>query len=194
MKLFKLDSLTAAQIAAWTDLAGRAVEPNPFYAPAFVLPSARAEGDRIELLVEELDGAWVGCLPVIRRGRLTRGWRSSYSFLGTPLVAPEALERFAAALLHEVVTTSRLRFLVLFRTSRGPVLEAIEEAASGQRVALILKRLESRAALRRREDGDYLAGLRSKRRSELKRQRRKLEERLSVIDVVRAAHGEREQF
>jgi hypothetical protein len=38
--LLPLADLTARDVAAWRDLAARAVEPNPFFEPDFVLPPA----------------------------------------------------------------------------------------------------------------------------------------------------------
>ena len=130
-------------------------------------------------MVED-EGDWLGCLPVERRGPLPVlfGWHSPYTFLGTPLVRRGAADRFATALVDHL-RASLGRFLLLRRAGVGEVVAAIEAAGAARgKVRAVFEREESRAALVRRPEDDYLAGMKSKRRSELKRQRRKLDEEL----------------
>ena len=108
------------------------------------------------------------------------GWRHPYSFLGTPLVDGDRLDAFATALTRSVADREHGRYLALHRASGGPLLAAIRRAAEAGGVDLLFEREAERAALERRPDGDYLSGLKSKRRSELKRQRRRLGESLDA--------------
>src|SRR5947209_5796824 len=90
--------LSPSDEAAWRDLAARAVEPNPFYEAEFVLPASRhlAGGTRVVLVVAEEGGRFYACVPVkcasfsrALRPPVVSSWLHLYSFLGTPLVAPE---------------------------------------------------------------------------------------------------------
>jgi CelD/BcsL family acetyltransferase involved in cellulose biosynthesis len=177
--------LSPAASAAWDRLAERAAEPNPFFERAFATVASEklGVGDVAVLCLREGD-EWAGCMPV----RTTRalgpsivsGWRHPYAFLGTPLVAGDRLEPFATALIRSVADREHGRYLALHRASDGPVLAAIHRAAEAGGVDLLFERKAERAALERRPDGDYTSGLKSKRRSELKRQRRRLGEGLEA--------------
>jgi CelD/BcsL family acetyltransferase involved in cellulose biosynthesis len=178
--------LGPAASAAWDRLAARATEPNPFFERAFVAIASEKLGvDDVAVLHAPAGEEWAGCMPV----RVTRtfgvrtvvsGWRHPYSFLGTPLVDGDRLDDFATALIRSVASREHGRYLALHRSSGGPVLESIRRAAETGGVDLLFEREAERAALERRPDGDYLSGLKSKRRSELKRQRRRLGESLEA--------------
>ena len=75
-------SLDAADRAAWSDLADRAVEPNPFFRPEFVLPSVRHHDVPVELIVvrDETRSRWVACLPVRRKPVLAIRQRVEFHF------------------------------------------------------------------------------------------------------------------
>ena len=94
-ELIGLPDLDQSEIAAWSDLAARAVEPNPFFEPDFVLPAARGLGEweDVSIIVLREDGEWVACMPVRLYPRwhslpltVVATWAHSYCFLGTPLV------------------------------------------------------------------------------------------------------------
>ena len=96
-RIIGLSELSPRDFRDWRELAERAIEPNPFYEPGFVLPAARwIAGDHVGLLIAEDANGWAACLPV-RRGwrwgklplRSIAGWRHLYSYLGTPLVRGE---------------------------------------------------------------------------------------------------------
>lgn len=176
--------MSPADSAAWDRLAERAVEPNPFFERAFVAIACETLGARDVGVLFVRDGDdWAGCIPV----RVTRalglplvvsGWKHPYSFLGTPLVDRDRLKRFSAALSRSVAERDQGRYLALRRASAGPVLDSIRRAAAAAKVDILFERSFERAALERRPEADYTAGLKSKRRSELKRQRRRLGESL----------------
>ena len=186
MRLIALDSLTPSDRLAWERLAAEATEPNPFFEPEFVLPAAAALGaTEVRLLVDDgPDGSWRGCMPVAPtrmagRTLLLSTWKHPYSFLGTPLVARGGVDAFAEALATALCARVPSRFLMIRRAGEGPVLSAMRSAVDAERrIATIFERRMERAALNRRPEPDYFGGLKSKRRSELKRLRRKLGEEL----------------
>src|SRR5437870_2180293 len=97
-RVVPLADVDDGMLAAWRSVAARALEPNPFHEPAFVLAAAHHLGaPGVALALVEAGGGWQACLPVQRARRLPGGhlpalttWRHLYSFLGTPLVAPDA--------------------------------------------------------------------------------------------------------
>lgn len=188
MRLIACGSLAEEDLDAWSRLAARAIEPNPFHEALFVPAAARALGQAdVQILVAEADGDWIGALPVVVRRRpalpaFAEAWQHPYCFLGTPLVAADRLSEFAAALADSLAKGEHFRLLMLRRCSTGPVLDTIAAACEGRRgTALLFERRFERGAYRGRPESDQpLAWLRGKRRSELKRQRRKLSEELGA--------------
>jgi CelD/BcsL family acetyltransferase involved in cellulose biosynthesis len=194
VKKMDLDSLSAAELEAWERLAGRAAEPNPFFEPLFLPAAARALGaERVELLVaESAGGEWNGVLPVVRRrvGRLVpliESWWHSYAYLGTPLVDRDRIDEFAAALAASLADNEHGRFLMVRRWSVGPVLDAVRTAAAAGGIEILFERDFERGTYAGRDpEGQPLEWIKGKRRSELKRQRRKLGEELGEEVGVRA--------
>ena len=163
-------------LSSWGELAERSSEPNPFHHPDFVLPAARAL-DRVEdisiLRIDAVDGAWTGCLPVIRE----RGWHSlplrslatwlhPYSLLGSPLLAPDDPDAHRSALVETMLSEDAVAGLDWI-----PDDHAIDGAVE-------LSGFE-RPVLRRQADGDYLGErVKGKHRREFRRLARGLEEEL----------------
>jgi CelD/BcsL family acetyltransferase involved in cellulose biosynthesis len=192
-------------LRAWRSLAESAVEPNPFAAPAFVLPAARhlADGQAVDLIVAEEKEKLVFVWPVRAVRGFRRipvpavvGWRHEHCPIGTPLVAggSSAIELWGHVLdyLDELGTpwavVERMR-------SDGPVAQALTRAVAerGGRTAE-LDRFQ-RAVLRRRPQPDYLAGrLSTKHRKNLDRARRQLGAELGgevrASDICRSADGD----
>ncbi|RPF72663.1 GNAT family N-acetyltransferase [Aurantiacibacter spongiae] len=177
------------RIAAWDALAEWAVEPNPFYESWFLLPSLRAfdPAARIRLLVLEVDGQIAGLMPVKREARYygypmphLRNWCHANCFLGLPLVARGFERLFWRELLVWCDKATRMRpFLHLAHMPGDGVLASALEAelmGAGRRSAIVMR--EERAMLRSRLSPDgYLArSLSPKKRKELRRQRRRLED------------------
>ena len=202
-RLIGLDALTQRDLGAWRELAGRALEPNPFFEPEYVLALARGLGQQgaVSLAVAEGRGDWQACMP-IGTGRWHRiplpavsTWRGHnlYGLLGTPLVGRENSREALAALLQATLKGHRSCFTALeWVTSDGPVAAVLEEILRGARRVPIRFETHERAMLRRREQPDYLGRtLSSKHRRELRRQRRKLSEALQgdLRTVDRAGEG-----
>lgn len=151
------DSSAALQ-QSWHELAERALEPNPFFEPDFVLPATchLDGGHDVELLVVRDGEALRACVPVqrVRRWRKARlpglaTWRHPYCYLGTPLLDRSSPAAAVDTLLDWLRKGSRpARYLALEWVNEGPVLE--ELVAGAARARLPVARLESfeRALLR----------------------------------------------
>jgi hypothetical protein len=68
-QLRRLSDIDERAEAAWTDLAARAAEPNPFFEPLFVRPLARHLGLEVAVLTVEHGTDMVVCLPLLRGTR-----------------------------------------------------------------------------------------------------------------------------
>jgi CelD/BcsL family acetyltransferase involved in cellulose biosynthesis len=188
VKRIDLDSLSPADLDAWGRLAERAAEPNPFFEPLLVPAAARSLGaEGVALLVAETDGGeWIGALPVVDRRiarvlSLLEAWWHSYSYLCTPLADGERLDEFGDALVASLAAGEHGRHLMIRRFSVGPVLAALERAVANERgVEVLFERRFERGAYRGREPERELDWIKGKKRSELRRQRRKLGEELDA--------------
>lgn len=206
--LLDLAAVGPAELGRWRELAARALEPNPFYEPEYVLPLARGLGqiDDVGLLVVSDRDEWTALTPV-RSGSWHRiplpsmaSWRGHllYGLLGTPLVAADRAADALPALVHGMLTSERVSYAALeWVGGGGPVASVLDATLAARRPrALTFERFE-RAALWRRPEPTYvLETLGSKRRRELRRQRRKLGEALGAEPVTvdragtEAAYGE----
>jgi CelD/BcsL family acetyltransferase involved in cellulose biosynthesis len=179
-------------LVPWRALAGRAVEPNPFFEPEFLLPQAAAmdQTAEIELLaLVDAEGEWRACVPLYRPSRWHRipirgvaPWRGHehYALLGTPLIDRADPTAIVDEVIEAILArTPRLGCSVLdwlTDPERKGSIGATVHADSPH--PLEFERFE-RALVRRRPEGDYEElTLSSKRRRELRRQRRKLGEEL----------------
>jgi CelD/BcsL family acetyltransferase involved in cellulose biosynthesis len=184
-ELVGIGELTPRDLDAWSDLATRAAEPNPFFDPDFVLPAAKGRGESDHTAIARVrDGdEWLGCLPVHRYRHWHRlplpclaTWRHSYCLLGTPLLAPERAAEALAAIVEAMGASSRVAFAALeWMPTDGPVATAAAELP-GRPIAF--ERF-SRACLTRRPRCNYLDGqVKGKHRREFSRMARALEEEL----------------
>jgi len=186
-RISELTELTDRDIALWRDLAARAVEPNVFFEPSFVLAARGGLGARgVGLLIVEDGDSWSACLPVYRAAHWRKlpvpvlaTWRHKYAFLGTPLIEADGAEA-ALRLLVEHGRREATGLLALdWVGADGPVWSTLEDLL-GRRGAegVRFERME-RAALVRRPEPTYLDEMRPHRRRELNRQARGLERELS---------------
>lgn len=183
-------AMAAADVERWRALAGSAIEPNPFFEPAFTLAAAQHLRERdVSLLVVEDDGGWRACLPVqsTRIARIVPGlrtWCHLYCFLGTPLLHPADPSGAARSLLQLGLESKRP--LVLEGVGGGPASTAIRQACDDLGLVTILEAGYERAFLERRPGGDYLAHMRSHHRRELNRLSRRLaaelDDTLGLVD------------
>jgi CelD/BcsL family acetyltransferase involved in cellulose biosynthesis len=160
----------AAEVQAWRELCDDAAEPNPFYAPEFVLPawaSLPIRGCGLRVVVE--GGEWIACLPIQARRAAqaaTVALSHAYSFLSTPLLRRDRLQPAARGLVAS-------RGLSLLRSGgSGPVDRSLGEAAAEAGLAPVWERRAHRAAAR------PLGPRPVPRRRDLERRRRRLQEAL----------------
>jgi CelD/BcsL family acetyltransferase involved in cellulose biosynthesis len=192
IEFIPLRELDERSLGRWRELASTAAEPNPFFEPEYVLPHARGLGqtDEVAVMVLSEGDEWLGCMPFHRRSRWHRmpvrgiaGWRGHqmYGLLGTPLLSPDREEETAAALLAGIAEkTPRLGYSVLdWLTSDDDGSKEISQILLAKADRPVVFDRFQRAAVKRRPEPDYVeAALGSKRRRELRRQRRKLGELL----------------
>lgn len=196
-RIHHFDSLSDRQVGAWRSLAEVAVEANPFFEPEFVLTAASHLPSRgIGLMTVEDGDEWRACMPVARMrvAGLSPGlgtWRHQYCFLGTPLVDRHRLDQAVSALARQPLHEGGALLFTAEAISDGPVLSALRESLSEQRLAIVFEIGHERAALQRRKDGVYSDGMRAHRRRELQRLWRRLEEDLGEQLEVEEDVGDR---
>jgi CelD/BcsL family acetyltransferase involved in cellulose biosynthesis len=195
--LLRMADVREPELGRWRELSARALEPNPYFEPEFVLPAARRLGEdgASLLVVTGGEGDWLACLPVSFAARWKRlpiaalaAWRHLYCFLGTPLLAPDQPEEAIAQLIDRGLHCGeRARMLVLeWIRADGPVAEALRTTLDAKpRRALQFEAFE-RAALVRRDEADYVENtLRPHHRRELRRLGRRLSEEMGAPLEVR---------
>jgi hypothetical protein len=172
LQAIRLDplALPANDLAASSQLADRAAEPNPFFRPEFVLANVIERGAPAELLVVRDDARWLACLPIRTRPPSLRlpvpqleGLIDEYSLFGTPLIDRESLGPATDALIDLIRAERRAAVLVLGKFDPdGPVGAAIAAAAMRRGMRPIVYSDEDRAAWRRSSDPGH-AGVRLNR-------------------------------
>jgi hypothetical protein len=196
-RLIPLSDLSAAELGAWNDLAGRAAEPNPFFEADFVLPAARREDSpRGALLVAESASDWLACLPVRLRGTTPmtsmQAWCHEYCFLGTPLVDRDSVAAGVDALLHAVRDHNRFLVLDLLALD-GPVGASVEQAIGSNGFRRVFERRFERACVVRRSSDQRLELSSSARRGR-RRQLRGLQEQLGGAATLHDRSGSTDAF
>jgi CelD/BcsL family acetyltransferase involved in cellulose biosynthesis len=187
----------AGVAAEWRALARRAAEPNVFHEPDFALAAATALAPDVgAVLVRAVEPRrLIGLFPCrIERARfgihlpLLVGWSHAYGPLGTPLIDRDALAPAIMAFLDHVVDDDSLPNLLMMPdlVEDGPVARALAAAVAqrGGRAAAFGR--HRRALLAPGDDrAGYLdAALGRKKRKELNRQRRRLDEAGGVAVAV----------
>jgi len=186
-----------ATIAAWDALAQWAAEPNPYYESWFLLPSLSAFDPDCEarLLVLEVDGQFAGLMPVAREASYYgkpiphwRNWVHANCFLGQPLVARGFERLFWRELLRwsDKACKMALFFHLAHMPGKGALHEAlVAELAAQKRSGTTVMREERALLASAKTPEAYLEeALTQKKRKELRRQRRRLEE-LGTVTLER---------
>jgi CelD/BcsL family acetyltransferase involved in cellulose biosynthesis len=189
-----LSAVGPAEEAAWSALAARTAEDNPFFRPELLLPAGRhlAGGGDVDLLVVRDGERWLGCAAVVTRPKFSdlllpcvRTWNHPYGFLWTPLVDEDAVEAVAGALTRAPALWRARAFLVLEAMAEGPLSAAVLAAPPAGRTAPFAHSGFARAAVRRRAHDDYVAThVGGKQRREMRRTRRILAELLGGEPVL----------
>ena len=189
--MLPLKDLKSRDLAAWRDLARRAVEPNPFFEPECVLPAARYLGESgVGLLVAaDRHGDWLACMPVTPR--LTRwharlpavaAWRHLYGYLGTPLVTASAVELATERLLAHAFRASGSGLVAFpWIGDDGSVVGGLLSALNANGREPALHRSFERAVMRRTTLANGVDSVIAPRhRRDLRRLQRRLAEQLGA--------------
>jgi len=184
-RLLPVHAIEPADERRWRLLAEESLDPNPFFEPEFILPAARHLGGAGgQLLLMEEGDRWLACLPVTPRSTRLKvpvlsGWRSPYSFLGAPLVA-EGAERALPDLLLEGMSGRLTGAAMLDQVpADSRAWAALEDAIGAGELVQLARRDFDRAAYDPARSGPELE-LSSRRRADLRRTRRRLEEEIGA--------------
>ena len=187
VQLRPLSQIDARTEMAWSALASRAVELNPFFEPIVAQAYARLLGLDLSVLTVERGGDMLLCLPLrkssLRWHRLPLQVWTGWDPLSAPLVASEDIEALLRAAVEHLAGVRGPGFLVLdWVPSDGPLAAALASVNAGRQPAWLLARtFRARPALYRRHDGNYTGGtLHGKQRGKQGNKRRNLEKRLGA--------------
>lgn len=187
--------LLPAELEAWEELAAGAAQPNACADPAFVIPACRylPGGSGARLLVVHDGPQWMACLPVLHASRwrevprrAVSAWHHIYCTSTAPLLAASCAQEAAGGLLDYLMSRQRdgpprPHILGMDEFPDGPAADAlIGEASRRGLPVLVADRWERAAVHRRAHPDDYMSGLSSRRRSELRRRRRRLSEQIGA--------------
>ena len=187
-RLVGVQDLDREDLEAWNVLAERAVEPNPFFEPGFLVLAARHfdgfAGTR--LLIATEGSEWRAMLAVIGVGRpripprrcgTTSGVPTAMSGLSTPLVDREHVDEATAALLDGLQREAKAGrlpgILSLNRVDEhGPVVAALRQACAIRAMPVFTKETWMRGMVTR--TGHWEQPLSRQRLKENARRRRML--------------------
>jgi CelD/BcsL family acetyltransferase involved in cellulose biosynthesis len=187
----------APMLAQWRELAGRAIEPNVFYEPAFAMAAAPVLGGDVGAGLVWSRAApprLLGFFPArIERRRygialpVLVGWTHPYAPLGSPLVDRAMCDGVMRAWLDHVAHHPQLPKVMLlpYLPVEGSLAAALDLAVEqrGGRSAFFAR--HARAVLAPADARDnYLAkAVDRKKRKELRRQRKRLGERGCLMSI-----------
>lgn len=172
--------------AEWADLAARAIEPNPFYSPALLIPAIESfakDGVRIAVMRDGA-GRLIGLLPVAPlRGysrlpvRYLASWMYEHCFFAAPLLR-NGEEARALSALFDLVEGEGAFFRLRHLSADGPIATAARRTCweTGRRAASSGRFERAMLAGGYKTQSALEAALRGKKRKELRRQRARLEE------------------
>ncbi|NCN85254.1 MAG: GNAT family N-acetyltransferase [Sphingomonadales bacterium] len=179
-------------IAAWTDLAKEASEPNIYYEHWFLRPALAALDHHPDLRLfllwaaEPGQSQLLGLLPIGPASRFGRwpvphiqNWMHHNCFLGTPLVRKGFEKNFWEQLLIALDGSAWLGFLhINGMTIGGPLDQAMRAVCASQKRRCDLVHSEARAFLQSTlgSEAYFQATVRGKKRKELRRQAKRLDE------------------
>lgn len=178
-----------AEIEAWDRLAGRVSEPNPFFESWYLLPSLRhlPDTDRVAVLRFEQAGELAGLMPILRQPRYYRwpapnlaNWLHENAFCGMPLVARGAEDSFWRALLHWADRNGEASLFLHLRgmVENSPLTHSLTQVCREQARQMASVHREHRAFLSSdlAPEAYFEASLSGRKRKELRRQAKRLDE------------------
>jgi CelD/BcsL family acetyltransferase involved in cellulose biosynthesis len=192
--------LSPGDLAAWLDLEARALEPNAYLSPHFVVPALRHLGAAADTVVAFLEEAHLGvptlqAVAVLQPSGPTRAmplphrraYLSPHSYLSGVLVAREEARRHLEALCH--LRWGRSGHGLVLESCRvdGPTDRLLRDLAAESGMGRSESNAYQRAAMRPAEMGEaYLGGPLKSRDKKVRAHRRKLEAQGTVgFEVLR---------
>ncbi len=171
----------------WNDLCRRSAEDNVYYAPHYMLPllDTVAAGADVRILTAWDGDRLIALLPVTLKGVAIPGvsaaataWRTNYTFNCLPLLDAAQTEAAAAAMIDALAMLTRAECVFPEVNSSGPVCLALQRALAARGAPFALERQFERASLSAGPTfEEHMAShVSAKRRRELARNRRRLEE------------------
>ncbi|MFZ5892891.1 MAG: GNAT family N-acetyltransferase [Myxococcota bacterium] len=196
-------SLSPRTLAAWAELEGRALEPNAYLSPYFVVPALKhldPEREVLALLIEARDGSsaephlvGIGVFQPVSGTRQFPlphlvAYRSRHSFLSGLLLDREHAEAAVRALFLQL-REHRWRWHGLEFDSTwgdGPTYDLLRAHGFGNGVGHCTWNARLRSVLQPSIDRPQIEAARAKKVSDLKRKRRRLAELGKVTWTVRS--------
>jgi len=198
---FEIADLLAVPQAAWADLARRAIEPNPYFYPAWARAGTRhAEGKSGGRVLLAWDSPartrLIGLLPVVSAWRALRipipvfvAWQA-YAPLTTPLLDRDMADAAARGLIAAAAKAGAMALLLPLLAEDGPAALALRAAIAEFNLTPYSFGRHHRARLNATLDGDAaISQLGVKKLKELRRQRNRLADGGEVAFRI-AAPGE----
>lgn len=182
----------AALATAWERLCADLLEENPFYAPGALLPALKAYADeRVRLACVWAGNDLIALLPVVKMRFYARmpvaywaAWTHPHCYYGAPLIRRGSEEAAFEALFDLLCEGEEGRtFVRLARIGReGPAIRAALAAAQAEKRLAYEAGAVSRAALSSgaSPEATLAVHVRKKKRKELARLRKRLEEQGAV--------------
>ena len=177
----------------WRELAARALEPNVFYDPAFALAAAPVFGADVGAVLvwsQVSPQRLIGLFPLRIERRYgvmatLTGWTHPYAPLGVPLVDRDEADATIGALLDHIAADARLPKLMLLPliARHGAFAEAMTRVLAQHGGASAHFGEHPRALLHPHERANYLDHIPHKKTKELRRQRRRFDEKGAVTFV-----------
>ena len=174
-------------VAAWQELAARAIEPNVFYEPTWMRAvSAHAQDYRNAKVLLAWDGPakkrLLGLMPVWTAWRALKlplpalvAWQP-YAPLRTPLLDQEMPDAAAHGLIDAAIDAGAKALFLPMQTTDGLALRALRRALKKRGFTCDVQNHRGRALLNTTADADalLLGSLGAKKIKELRRQRNRL--------------------
>ena len=180
-------SMLANLLPQWQDLCKRSAEDNVYYAPHYMLPLLDTVAAKVDVrIVTAWDGdRLIALMPVVTNGLSVPGiiasgksWQTDYTFNCLPLLDAGQTEAAAGAIIEALAALNSAEWIIPDVNAEGPVCLALQRALESRGAPFSLERGFERASLSTglSFEEHMTTHVSSKRRRELARNRRRLEE------------------
>ncbi|HEY5025200.1 MAG TPA: GNAT family N-acetyltransferase [Acidimicrobiales bacterium] len=185
-RLVKVKGISAADERAWRALAARAMEPNPYFEPDFLMLCAKHFQGYADttLVVAEEQGSFVGVLPIVRFDRPNLpprhvasmiGAPTAVRSLGTPLIDGDCGDAAMGALLDALAgAAEKSGWPGIVSVDRmgndGPLIESLHRMCEKRGFPVFTKEAWDRGVVRR--GGKWERPLRKTRERQIAQKRR----------------------